>query len=98
MMEFEEEKIKVMRDYFLSEFPKCALDDLYNFDSCILKFKIKINKNTFYVVEISEEFIDDNDSLEIKEILRRWNLGGLIRKSEGKKVLVSGSGLKVIAS
>ncbi len=90
-----DEKIEVIRRYLRIEFPDHIIEDQYNFDLGAQIFRVS-KVDTPYIVRVTQEFIDDNDSASIEVILQRRNIANLIRENRGQKILLRSGDAEIL--
>ena len=90
----KQEKIDIIRDYFLSEFSGSTAEESYNSDSKAYTFQLS-HKGTTYIAKVSDEFLDATKASDIVVTLRTFLLAEHLRDLAGTCVVVTQAGLEL---
>ena len=90
----DEEKLNVIKNYLISEFPGYTVDGRYNSDRVAQTFRLAFKDKTHFV-DILRIFIDDSSASEISNILERSNLSKYSRREDISRIIVTNSGIKL---
>ena len=88
-----EEKFNVIRDYLSTEFPNYTIDDRHDFDRVAQTFRLT-REDKIHFLTLSRQFLDDNSSSQIADILKRRSLNEYFQQEGITRVVVTNSGIR----
>jgi hypothetical protein len=82
-----ESNLNVVRDYFHEKLPGRGITEKHDFDSGTQTFNIARDTGSL-LVKVNQNFIDDNDANEIRNMLNRWDIVDILKQHPEVGLLV----------
>jgi len=86
-------RIEAVRQYLNEHFEDCEIADRYDFDRMAQTFRLNCEKH-WYLVTVSEEFLDDTPETQISSKLNSFLLAEIMSRNPGVRVVVTNKSLR----
>jgi len=88
----DEQRLGAVMQHLDENFPHCDIVETHNLSSDAISFKIAHERGSF-LLKVSDEFLDNNDSERISDFLRQSDITNLLLQHPDLGVLVTNDGV-----
>ena len=86
-----EGKLDSVRKFLIDVFPDWKITEKYDFDLAAQTFKVS-NERGSLLLKVGENFIDDNNTEQIVDMLNKWDVPSLLKQNPEVGLLVTSNG------
>jgi hypothetical protein len=90
-----ESNLNVVRDYFHERLPRLEVTEKHDLDSGTQTFNIARDTGSL-TVKVNQNFIDNNDANEIRNMLNKWDIVDLLKQHPEVGLLVISKGSRLL--